>query len=107
MFVLEMKKPKVRDVGVYLPITRGKYRHMSIWVDKDDVTDFKMYHWGVYVYASPNGEIVVVKGKRNDVAKDITLSSLLRIKYGNAFPGINAITMKDKFYSYKRKCNSI
>ena len=102
MLVLEMKKPKTRDVGVYIPITRGKYRDMLIWVDKEDSDDFKMYHWGLFIYSTSNGETCIVKGKRDDICKEISLSSLLRIKYAAAVPGIQAITMKDRFYSYRR-----
>ena len=102
MIVLDMKKPKVRDHGTYIPITRGKYKHLRLWVDKEDAPDFKLYNWGVYVYSTSNGDIVIIKGKRSDVIKEITLSSLLRLKYSNAVPGIQAIMMKERFYSQKR-----
>ena len=99
-----MEKPRKNRKGTFVPITRGKFRNhgLKIMIDKEDWEDFSQYSWGLYkTETSVSGEILFIKGCRSDTIKEVSISSLLRMKYGSAIPGLTGLSMKKKFYQYK------
>ena len=104
MSVLKMEKPRKNRKGVFIPIIRGKFRNhdLKIMIDKEDLEEFSQYSWGLYkTETSACGEILFIKGSRQDTLKEISISSLIRMKYGSAIPGLTGLSMKKKFYQYK------